>query len=110
MVERDVQVGDKTIKRVADTDVKIVVKDGKIVEVTRTERGPDGNVKGEEYGKAAGPEGYKTAHHAQSEAKKYPELLIEKHNIDEVDTLSGATLSHAAFVGAVKEALKDAKN
>ena len=38
--------------------------------------------------------------------KKYPGMLIEKQDINNIDTVSGATVSKKEFQEAVKDALK----
>lgn len=90
----------------------ITIENGKITSATLNNLLKDGSQKGEDYGKENGKitnEGlYKIAQNAVKNAKEYPKQLVEKGNIDQVDVISGATVSHASFKEAVENALKDA--
>lgn len=89
--------------------VEITVKDGKISEASMKDLDKDGVEKGEEYGRDAGQEGlYKTAQQAVEAARQYPQLLVESGSIENMDAVSGATVSFQAFREAVEDALSDA--
>lgn len=91
----------------------ITIKEGKISEVSIENLDGAGNEKGEDYGKQDGEiknEGlYRIAQEAVKNTKEYPLKLMETQNIDDVDTIAGATVSNKAFKEAVNAALKDAK-
>lgn len=91
----------------------ITIKDGKIVEASLKNLLADGSEKDENYGKAkegATNQGlYKIAQEAVKNSKEYPKLLIEKGKIEEVEAISGATVTFKSFTEAVNDALKDAK-
>ncbi|MGP1458397.1 MAG: FMN-binding protein [Treponema sp.] len=93
-------------------DISITVKDKTIVECTFTAYDKDGTIKDKTYGmedgqiKNAGI--YKLAQASVEGGQKYPGILLEKQNIDKVDAVSGATVSHRLFQDAAKKALKDA--
>lgn len=93
-------------------DISITVKDKKIVDCTFTAYDKDGAVKDKTYGmedgqiKNAGI--YKLAQASVEGGQKYPGILLEKQNINKVDAVSGATVSHRLFQDAAKKALKDA--
>lgn len=91
----------------------ITVKDGKIVEANLKNLLADGSEKDENYGKAkegATNQGlYKIAQDAVKNSQEYPKLLIEKGKIEDVEAISGATVTFKSFEEAVNDALKDAK-
>lgn len=95
-------------KNAGDTTVEIIVKDGKIVDCKFIPLDSSGKVKDENYGKDAGEQNYKKAQKAVEGMKKYPEQLVKTQNIDDVDSISGATVSHKLFVDAAKKAIKEA--
>lgn len=90
-------------------NVKITIKDMKITEVNAQEFDKNNKIKDEEYGKKSGENNYKLAQKAVNGFKKYPEMLIKVQNIDEVDSISGSTVSYKLFKEAVKNALEKAK-
>ena len=93
-------------------DVSITVQDKKIVDCSFVSYDKNGVVKDKTYGmqdgqiKNAGL--YKIAQDSVESSKKYPESLVETQDIDKVDAVSGATVSHQLFQDAVKKALQDA--
>lgn len=91
----------------------ITIKDGKIVEANLKNLLADGSEKDENYGKAkegATNQGlYKIAQEAVKNSKEYPKLLVEKGKIEDVEAISGATVTFKSFTEAVNDALKDAK-
>ncbi|MDO4788325.1 MAG: FMN-binding protein [Johnsonella sp.] len=89
--------------------VEISVKDGKITEASMKDLDKNGVEKGEEYGKDIGQEGlYKKAQQAVEGAKQYPVLLVESGSIENMDAVSGATVSFKVFKEAVENALSGA--
>lgn len=93
-------------------DISITVQDKKIVDCVFITYDKDGVVKGKTYGmqdgqiKNAGL--YKIAQASVEGTKKYPGLLLEKQNINKIDAVSGATVSHRLFQDAVRKALQNA--
>lgn len=95
-------------KNAGDSFVEITVKEGKIVSCKFETRDSKGNIKDSNYGKDSGEQNYKKAQKAVEGINKYPEELIKVQNIDDVDSISGATISHKIFVEATKKALEEA--
>lgn len=90
-------------------NVEIEIKDGKIANVIAEELDKNDKIKDENYGKEAGDSNYKLAQKAVKGFEKYPKSLMETQDIDKVDSVSGATVSHKLFKEAVKDALGKAK-
>lgn len=90
-------------------DVNLTIKEGKITEVTATEKGEDGKIKDEHYGEGGTPETYKMAQDSVAGFKQYPAMLIEKQDVDAMDAVTGATNSFKGFKAAVQDALSKAK-
>lgn len=93
-------------------EVSISIKDGMIETVDMKNLDKDGKEKAEEYGMENGKitnEGlYKIAQDAVELSKSYPDELIAKQDIEQVEAISGATSTHKQFKEAVKAALSDA--
>lgn len=89
--------------------VQITIKDEKITDVIAKEFDKNNKEKGDDYGKEAGDNNYKLAQKAVKGFKNYPKKLIESQNIDEVDSISGSTVSYKLFKESVKNALDKAK-
>lgn len=91
----------------------ITVKNGKIVAIAMGNFEAEGKEKGETYGMQDGQiknEGlYKIAQNAVLYSEEYPSKLIEKQDVEQIDVISGATVTHKSFKEAVNAALKDAK-
>lgn len=62
-----------------------------------------GEPKDENYGKDLGEELYKSAQDALKGSATYPEQLLDKQDIDQVDAVSGATNSYDNFKQLYKE-------
>ncbi len=90
-------------------EVSITLEDNKFMDCTMVSYDEEGNVKGETYGENSGKANYELAQIALQGMKQYPGILLEVQDIDEVDAVSGATISHKQFISAVKDALKKAK-
>ncbi len=89
--------------------VTLTIKDGEITACEMTAYDKTGAVKDENYGKNAGEENYKLAQTALKGMKQYPALLVETQNVDDIDAISGASVSLQEFRAAVKDALNSAK-
>ena len=93
--------------------VTITIKDNVITDCEFTTYMTDGTVKDENYGKqngeVANQDYYNKAQRAVQGSENYAVQLAAKGSLDEVDAISGATISYNEFVEAVKEALKQAK-
>lgn len=72
----------------------------------------DGTLKDESYGKEPGHEGqenfYRKAQKAVESMKVYARKLVEVQDLDRVDAISGATISHDQFTEAAAQALEAA--
>lgn len=91
------------------TKVTLTIEEGKITECQMVATDKEGNPKDENYGKESGGANFEKAQLAVIGMKQYPELLIEAQDIEGVDAVAGATVSHKEFCLAVKEALKEAE-
>ncbi len=91
------------------TTVNITLKDEKIVDCELIAKDEKGNVKDENYGKDAGEKNYQLAQKALAGMKQYPALLIELQNVEDIEAISGASISLIEFRIAVKEALDKAR-
>ena len=93
--------------------VTITVKDNVVVDCTFTTYMTDGTVKDEDYGKKDGEisnqDYYNKAQRAVQASQNYAVQLAAKGSLDQVDAISGATISYDEFKEAVRLALKDAK-
>lgn len=90
-------------------EVTITVADGKISETVVKNLQKDGSEKGEDYGKEAGEEGYKTAQMTLEASQTYGKELTEKGSVEKVEAVSGATQSYNQFVEAANDAINQAK-
>lgn len=89
--------------------VNLEIKDGKITSCDMIATDKTGNIKDENYAKDSSETNYEIAQRSVKEMKKYPQLLIDTQNVDEIDSISGASLSYNEFKVAVKDALNKAK-
>lgn len=93
--------------------VTITVKDNIITACEFTTYMPDGTVKDAEYGKKDGEianqDYYNKAQRAVKASKNYAEQLAEKGTLDEVDAITGASISFDEFTEAVQLALEQAE-
>ena len=90
-------------------EVTITVKDNKITECTFRTYELDGTLKDESYGADLSRENRLKAQKAVQSADKYASLIVGKSSADEVDAISGATISCNEFKEAVNDALKKAE-
>ena len=93
--------------------VTITIQNNVIVDCQFTTYMTDGTVKDEDYGKQDGEianqDYYNKAQRAVKGSQNYAEQLATKGSLDEVDVISGATISYDEFCEAVRTALKQAK-
>ncbi len=89
----------------------LTIKDEKIIDAQFTGYDLFGNEKDETYGEILGKDSadYKKAQIAVQAIKNYPAQLVETQNLDEVDAISGASISYGQFVETVEKAVDDAK-
>lgn len=93
----------------ATTEVTITIKDNKIVDCTMISRDDQGMIKDENYGKDSSEENYKLAQLALKGMQEYPAKLVETQNVEEIDAVTGATITLREFNVAVEQALEQAK-
>ncbi|EIW20562.1 MULTISPECIES: FMN-binding protein [Pelosinus] len=100
-------------ERGAVGEITLTIQQGKIAKADYRGIQKDGKVKDIDYGKTSGkienPEFYQKAQQGVKGAAAYGPKLIETQNIDQVDSISGATVSHKQFTEAAKSALDQAK-
>ena len=89
-------------------EVVIVIENNEIVSCEFTMYELDGTVKDETYGSGLSQENRLKAQKAVQSAPKYAEMLVEGGSLDDVDAISGATISYSEFVEAVNDALSQA--
>ena len=90
--------------------ITITVTDGKISQAEFLTYEPDGTLKDENYGKTANnnQDFYNKAQKAVAACKQYAADLVSKGSVDNVDVISGATISYKEFQEAADAALADA--
>jgi len=93
--------------------VTITLRDNVIVDCEFTTYMLDGTVKDENYGtqngEIANQDYYNKAQRAVRASQNYAQQLAAKGKLEDVDAISGATISYQEFAEAVKEALKQAR-
>lgn len=92
-----------------EMNVTIVIADGKIKDCTMEEFDNTGKLKDETYGEGLDETSSELAHRAYLGFSQYPEKLIEAQSVDDMDAISGATVSFKRFKEAANEALRKAK-
>ena len=90
-------------------NVTITIQDNKIVNCTAEFKDSKGNIKGDDYAKDAGEDKYQKAQIAVQGFSTYADKLVEVQDPDQVDAVSGATISNKEFKEAVWDALEKAK-
>lgn len=90
-------------------NVEITIKDGKITDCSMQAYDSSGKLKDENYGDGYDDQQMMRAKNAYKGFITYPDLLVEAGNIDDVDAVSGATVSYKEFKEAVNDALEKAK-
>ena len=81
----------------------------KIINAAAEVKDGKGEIKGEDYGKEAGDEKYQKAQLAVQGFSQYADKLVEVQDPEQVDAISGATVSNKEFKEAVWNALEQAK-
>ena len=84
------------------------LKDNKIIKCDLAGYDKEGHIKDENYAKNSGPKKYELGQIAVNAINKYPAMLIESQNINELDAISGATVSFKQFKDMVNDILKQA--
>ncbi len=90
-------------------EVSITVKDNKITKCSFKMYKPDGTIKDEKYGSDLSRENRLKAQKAVQSAEKYAAAVIGKGSAEDIDAISGATISCKEFKEAVSDALKKAE-
>lgn len=90
-------------------EVEIEVKSNKITACSFKMYELDGTLKDENYGADLTKENRLKAQKAVQSADKYAALLVKAGNINDVDAISGATISCQEFTEAVNHALEKAE-
>ncbi len=91
------------------TKVTITITEGEIAECKAKFFDSSGNEKDENYGLDLQDAQKQKAQIAYKGMKQYADLLVEAGNLDDIDAVSGATVSFKEFQEAVKDALSKAK-
>lgn len=92
--------------------ITLTIENGKITKADFRGIQVTGQPKDSSYGKTIGnlnQEYYNKAQKAVKGAAAYAPKLVETQDVDKVDAVSGATVSHDQFTEAVKKALKQAQ-
>lgn len=89
--------------------VSLEIKDNRIVSCTFQMYELDGTLKDENYGAGLTKENRLKAQKAVQSAKKYAAAVVKAGAVDQVDAISGATISYHEFKEAVNDALKKAE-
>ncbi len=89
-------------------EVEIEVKSNKVVSCSFKMYELDGTLKDENYDADLSKENRLKAQKAVQSADKYSTFLTKSGSIDNVDVISGATISYKEFVEAVNDALNKA--
>ncbi len=93
----------------ATTEVTLTIKDQVIVDCQMVAKDGAGNLKDESYGQDAGEKNYQRAQKAVAGMQQYPAMLLELQNVDDIEAVSGASVSLIEFRIAVKQALDKAR-
>lgn len=92
--------------------LELTIQDHKITKATYTGIDKNGAVKTEDYGKQDGEIKdqlhYRKAQTAYKAHKTYADELVKVQQVEKVDAIAGATISHDQFVDAVNKALAQA--
>lgn len=90
-------------------EVKLTISEGRITACESVEMEADGTVKDEHYGEKGSPQSYQLAQKALEGLRTYPDRLLAAQDPDQIDAVSGATVSLKRFREAVWNALEQAK-
>ncbi|MDR1851781.1 MAG: hypothetical protein LBR21_03915 [Propionibacteriaceae bacterium] len=93
--------------------VKLSIASDRLTDVEFQVVDADGTVHDADYGKTAGEivnqESYEKAQFSVDAEAKYAAQLLETNDLEQVDTISGASLNHKTFEEAVLDALDKAR-
>ncbi len=89
--------------------VELTIEDGVISACSYEEFDAMGKLKDETYGDDQDAVRKDLAKIAYKGFMEYPKMLVETQNVNDVDVISGATVSYKRFKEAVNDALKQAK-
>ena len=89
----------------------LTIQDKKIIDAEFKGYDMLGNEKDETYGEILGKDSadYKKAQVAAKAIQTYPKQLVETQDLNQVDAISGATVSHGQFVETTKKAVAESK-
>ena len=90
-------------------EVSIKIENNKIVECEFRMYNLDGSLKDDSYGSELSKENRLKAQKAVQSAGKYASAVIGKNSAQDIDAISGATISCSEFKEAVSDALKTAE-
>jgi major membrane immunogen (membrane-anchored lipoprotein) len=95
-------------------EISVTVRDGKVAGCVFVTRQKDGTVKGADYGtingEIANADFYAKAQLAVRAMEQYAKEFTETGNLDQVEAVSGATVSYNQFLEAAERALEKARN
>ncbi len=91
------------------TKVVLEIENNAIVGCQMTATDAEGHVKDENYGKNDSEANYRLCQISVAGMRQYPGELLRTQDIDKVDAVSGATVTHREFQIAVRQALQKAK-
>lgn len=90
-------------------EVNIEIRGNRIISCAFTMYKLDGTAKDETYGQDLSREYRLKAQKAVQSAQRYARMTAEAGTTDDVDAISGATVSHQQFIEAVNDALSKAE-
>ena len=91
------------------TKVVLKIENNAIVDCQMTATDAEGHVKDENYGKNDSEANYRLCQISVAGMRQYPGELLKVQDIDKVDAVSGATVTHREFQIAVRQALQKAR-
>ena len=91
------------------TKVVLKIENNVIVDCQMTATDAEGHVKDESYGKNDSEANYRLCQISVAGMRQYPGELLKVQDIDKVDAVSGATVTHREFQIAVRQALQKAR-
>ena len=92
-----------------NTKVTLTIKGNRITDCKLEAFDDMGRIKDETHGSDGSAEDFRRAQKAVREMKKYPGMLIEVQDIEKLDVITGASITHRAMQYAVREALRKAR-
>lgn len=92
-----------------ETRAILTVRDHEIAGVELIALDGEGKPKDENYGRGGNEASYRRAQLAVEGFRKYPEMFMKTRNVEEMEAVSGATVTFKEFKIALQEALKKAR-